>query len=67
MDNFVVLGQEQWRNAMAEDDRHEELKKNFLKKISGYLARCDFWANLVLRFWVFVGYVDFLAKFDFRV
>ena len=48
-----------------------ELKKNLANKIFGYLARCDFWLKLGLRFWIFVGYVDILAKFgaksDFRV
>ena len=47
------------------------LKKNLANKIFGYLARCDFWSKIGLRFWIFVGYVDFLANFgaklDFRV
>ena len=38
-----------------------ELKKNFLKKIFGYEARCEFWVKIGLRFWILVGYVDFLA------
>ena len=48
-----------------------QLKNNFLKKIFGYLATCEFWLRLGWRFWIFVGYVDFLTKFgaklDFRV
>ena len=32
-----------------------ELKKKFLKKIFGYLARCEFWAKIGLRFWILVG------------
>ena len=31
------------------------LKKNFLKKIFGLIARFEFRAKLGLRFWVFVG------------
>ena len=33
----------------------EELKKNLVNKIFGYLARCEFWAKLGLRFWILVG------------
>ena len=48
-----------------------ELKKNLVNKIFGYLARCEFWLKLGLRFWIFVGYVEILAKFgaksNFRV
>ena len=48
-----------------------KLKKNLANKIFGHSARCEFWLKLGLRFWIFVGYVDFLtkfgAKFDFRV
>ena len=48
-----------------------KLKKNFLKKFFGYLARCEIWTKLGLRFWIFVGQVEILAKFganfDFRV
>ena len=40
-----------------------QLKKNLANKIFGYLARCEFWLKLGLRFWILVGYVDFLAKF----
>ena len=47
------------------------LKKNLANKIFGYSARCEFWAKIGLRFWILVGYVDFLANFgaksDFRV
>ena len=49
----------------------KSLKKNFLKKVFGYLARCEFWVKLRLRFWIFEGYVEILTKFgaklDFRV
>ena len=31
------------------------LKKNFLKKIFGLLARCEFLAKIGLRFWILVG------------
>ena len=31
------------------------LKKNFLKKIFGLIARFEFRAKLGLRFWIFVG------------
>ena len=47
------------------------LKKKLANKIFGYSARCDFCAKLGLRFWIFVGYVEFSTKFganfDFRV
>ena len=47
------------------------LKKKFANEIFGYLARREFLAKLGLRCWIFVRYVDFLAKFgaklDFRV
>ena len=36
-------------------NKAEELKKNFLKKMFGYLARCEFWAKIGLRFWILVG------------
>ena len=32
-----------------------QLKKNLANKIFGYLARCEFWAKLGLRFWILVG------------
>ena len=31
------------------------LKKNLANKIFGYLARCEFWAKIGLRFWILVG------------
>ena len=31
------------------------LKKNLVNKIFGYLARCEFWAKIGLRFWILVG------------
>ena len=43
--------------------RARKLKKNLANKNLGYLARCDFWLKLGLRFWMFVGYVFFLEKF----
>ena len=43
------------------------LKKNFLKKIFGYEARCEFWVKIGLRFWILVGYVDFLATFGAKL
>ena len=43
------------------------LKKNFLKKIFGYEARCEFWVKIRMRFWILVGYVDFLAKFGAKL
>ena len=43
------------------------LKKNFLKKVFGYEARCEFWVKIGLRFWIWVGYVDFLAKFGAKL
>ena len=59
------------RDIKSLDSVRRELKKNLTNKIFGYLARCDFWAKLGLRFWILVGYVYFLAnfgaKFDFRV
>ena len=33
----------------------ELFKKNFVNKIFGYLARCEFWAKMGLRFWILVG------------
>ena len=45
----------------------QELKKTFLKKIFGYEARCEFWVKIGLRFWILVGYVDFLAKFGAKL
>ena len=43
------------------------LKKNFLEKIFGYEARCEFWVKIGLRFWILVGYVDFLTKFGAKL
>ena len=48
-------------------DKDLWLKKNFLKKIFGYEARCEFWVNIGLRFWILVGYVDFLSKFGAKL
>ena len=31
------------------------LKKNLANKIFRYLARCEFWAKIGLRFWILVG------------
>ena len=31
------------------------LKKNLANKYFGYLARCEFWAKIGLRFWILVG------------
>ena len=31
------------------------LKKNLANKIFGYLARCEFWAKIGLRFLILVG------------
>ena len=55
--------------AMAQQtlDGAVTLKKNFLKKIFGYEARCEFWVKIGLRFWILVGYVDFLAKFGAKL
>ena len=59
-DGFVVQeGQD------PDDER--SLKKNFLKKIFGYLARCDFLVKLRLRVWIFVGYVEILPKFGLKL
>ena len=41
----------------------QKLKKKLANKIFGYLARCEFWIKLGLRFWIFVGYVQILPKF----
>ena len=53
------------------EDEHkelpQELKKNFLKTIFGYEARCEFWVKIGLRFWILVGYVDFSAKFGAKL
>ena len=38
-----------------------------LKKIFGYEARCEFLVKIGLRFWILVGYVDFLAKFGAKL
>ena len=43
------------RNMKRLKTNRTRLKKNFLKKIFGYKARCDFWSKLGLRFWIFVG------------
>ena len=43
------------------------LKKNFLKTIFGYEARCEFWVKIGLRFWILEAYVDFLAKFGAKL
>ena len=43
------------------------LKKNLANKYFGYLARCEFWAKIGLRFWILVGYVDILAKFGAKL
>ena len=51
-------------NYFSIDEQADLLKKNLANKIFGYLARCEFWAKLGLRFWILVGYVDFLVKFD---
>ena len=40
-----------WK-AMVEDHVTLKLKKNFLKKIFGYEARCEFWLKLRFRFWI---------------
>ena len=32
-----------------------QLKKNLANKFFGYLARCEFWRKLGLRFWILVG------------
>ena len=54
-----------------QDKPFHELKKNFLKKIFGYLARCDFLGKIRVAILNLVGYVEILAKFgaksDFRV
>ena len=54
-----------------QDQMNTHLVEEKFRKYFGYLARRDFWAKLRLRFWILVGYVDFLAKFgakfDFRV
>ena len=43
------------------------LKKILANKIVGFLARCEFWLKLGLRFWNFVGYVEMLAKFGAKL
>ena len=42
-------------DAAAAESTRPELKKNFLKKIFGYLARWQFWAKIGLRFWILVS------------
>ena len=39
----------------AKDAWNLWLKKNVFKKIFGYLAGCEFWLKLELRFWILVG------------
>ena len=36
-----------------------KLKKKFIKKIFGYLARCEFWLKLRFRFWILQGMSKF--------
>ena len=35
-----------------DENFEEQFKKNFLKKIFGYVARCEFLLKLGLRFWI---------------
>ena len=50
---FESIAENMWEDRQgALDFSRDWLKKNFIKKCFGYLARCDFWLKSSSKFWI---------------